>query len=128
MVYNLISFITFIYLLTQSKGKESENSYRKLKNSRWTATRTHTHTRKQSKYFDGHGRPSQTASIFGKSSHFPFPYFVYHITLHSGRRYVVILYTSEYMSLLYPTFHYFPRTTHSVFLYLPIVPIKKYKY
>ena len=29
----------------KNKGKESENSYRKLKSSRWTGTRTH--TRKQ---------------------------------------------------------------------------------
>ena len=28
--------------LTQNKGKESENSYRKLKSSQWTGTRTHT--------------------------------------------------------------------------------------
>ena len=28
--------------ITQNKGKESENSYQKLKRSRWTGTRTHT--------------------------------------------------------------------------------------
>ena len=43
---------------TQNKGKESENSYRKMKRSRWTGTQT------------------MISSIFGKSSHFPFHYFV----------------------------------------------------
>ena len=33
------------YLITQNKGKESENSYQKLKRSWWTGTQTH--TRKQ---------------------------------------------------------------------------------
>ena len=33
--------------ITQNKGKESENSYWKLKSSRWTGTRTH--TRKQNR-------------------------------------------------------------------------------
>ena len=28
--------------LTQNKGKESENSYQKLKRSQWTGTQTHT--------------------------------------------------------------------------------------
>ena len=28
--------------IKQNKGKESENSYQKLKSSRWTGTRTHT--------------------------------------------------------------------------------------
>ena len=33
----------YIYnILIQNKGKESENSYRKLKSSWWTGTRTHT--------------------------------------------------------------------------------------
>ena len=45
--------------ITQNKGKESENSYRKLKSSRWKGTRTHTETK--SKYFDG--RPSQSEEI-----------------------------------------------------------------
>ena len=31
--------------ITQNQGKESENSYKKLKRSQWTGTRTH--TRKQ---------------------------------------------------------------------------------
>ena len=43
---------------TQNKGKESENSYQKLKRSRWTGTRKHTVTK--SKYFDGHSRLSQS--------------------------------------------------------------------
>ena len=37
---------------------ESENSYQKLKRSRWTGTQTHTETK--SKYFDEHGRLSQS--------------------------------------------------------------------
>ena len=32
---------------TQNKGKESENSYRKLKSSRWTGTRPHTRKQNQ---------------------------------------------------------------------------------
>ena len=32
---------------TQNKGKETENSYRKLKSSRWTGTRTHTRKQNQ---------------------------------------------------------------------------------
>ena len=70
--------------ITQNKGKESENSYQKLKSSQWRGTGNHTVTK--SKYFDGHGRLSQSEnllclstvifSIFGKSFHFPFPYFV----------------------------------------------------
>ena len=30
-----------MYYVTQNKGKESENSYRKLKSSQWTGTQTH---------------------------------------------------------------------------------------
>ena len=41
--------------LTQNKGKESKNSYQKLKRIRWTGTRTHMETK--SKYFDGYGHP-----------------------------------------------------------------------
>ena len=33
--------------ITQNKGKESENSYRKLKSSRWTGTRTQTRKQNQ---------------------------------------------------------------------------------
>ena len=32
--------------ITQNKGKESENSYQKLKRSQWTGTRTHTRKQK----------------------------------------------------------------------------------
>ena len=32
--------------ITQNKGKESENSYQKLKSSWWTGIRTHTHGNK----------------------------------------------------------------------------------
>ena len=78
--------------MTQNKGKKSENSYQKLKSSRWTSTQTRkqnrnisidtavilnqkranvceqttkmasleTHTETKSKYFDGHGRLSQS--------------------------------------------------------------------
>ena len=48
---NLVRFLDHMerkvpkYELTQNKGKENENSYQKLKRSRWTGTRTH--TRKQ---------------------------------------------------------------------------------
>ena len=41
--------------ITQNKGKESENSNQKLKRSRWTDTR-----KKKLKYFDRHGRLSQS--------------------------------------------------------------------
>ena len=44
--------------ILQNKGKESENSYQKLKRSLWTGTRKHTVTK--SKYFDGHSRLSQS--------------------------------------------------------------------
>ena len=44
--------------ITQNKAKESENSYQKLKRSRWTGTRKHKVTKL--KYFDGHGRLSQS--------------------------------------------------------------------
>ena len=30
------------FVIVQNKGKESDNSYQKLKSSRWTGTRTHT--------------------------------------------------------------------------------------
>ena len=46
------------YAIIQNKGKESENSYKKLKRSRWTGTRKHTVTK--SKYFDGHSSLSQS--------------------------------------------------------------------
>jgi len=44
------------YSFTQNKGKESENSYQKLKRSQWTGTQKHTVTKL--KYFDGRGRLS----------------------------------------------------------------------
>ena len=44
--------------ITQNKRKESENSYQNLKISWWTDTRKHTETK--SKYFDWHGRLSQS--------------------------------------------------------------------
>ena len=42
----------------QNKGKESENSYQKLKRSWWTGTRKHTVTK--STFFDEHGHLSQS--------------------------------------------------------------------
>ena len=36
-----------ILILTQNKGMESENSYKKLKRSQWTDTRTHTRKQNQ---------------------------------------------------------------------------------
>ena len=48
--------------ITQNKGKESENSCRKLKRSRWTGIRTNTHTETKSKYFDGHDCPQSEES------------------------------------------------------------------
>ena len=47
-----------IYRISQNKGKESENSYQKLKRSQQTGTRKHTETK--SKYFDAHCRLSQS--------------------------------------------------------------------
>ena len=71
--YRLLNAINFLYRSrgkestevrkTENKGKESENSYRKLKSSWWTGTQTH--TRKQNQNISN-------SSIFGKSSHFPF--------------------------------------------------------
>ena len=42
--------------LTQNKGKESENSYRKLKSSQWTGTRTHTQKENQNILTDNQKR------------------------------------------------------------------------
>ena len=53
--------VWIIHTLTQNKGKESEISYQKLKRSQWTGTVC---------------LSTVISSIFGKSSHFPFPYFV----------------------------------------------------
>ena len=44
--------------ITQNKGKESENSYQKLK--RFVDRHTNTHTETKSKYFDGHSSLSQS--------------------------------------------------------------------
>ena len=44
--------------ITQNKRKESENSYQRLKRSRWTGSRKH--TVRKSKYFDGQSRLSQS--------------------------------------------------------------------
>ena len=95
--------------ITQNKGKETENSHRKLKS--WTGTRIH--TRKQNRNMWRHpcrvahihslysdwGRPCPSkyfdfvsvcvfvclstvnSSIFGGSSRFPFPYFIWYASL-----------------------------------------------
>ena len=44
--------------ISQTKGKESENSYQKLRRSQWTGTQKHMETKL--KYFDGHVHPSQS--------------------------------------------------------------------
>ena len=52
-------FMTYYVFLTQNKEKKrSENSYQKLKRSWRTGTRKHMVTK--SKYFDEHGRLSQS--------------------------------------------------------------------
>ena len=54
----LITLFSNINNITQNKGKENGNSYQKLKRSRWTDIRKHTVTKL--KYFNGHGRLSQS--------------------------------------------------------------------
>ena len=64
----------------QNKGKESENSYQKFEEI--TADRhTNTHTETKSKYFDGHGHPSQSEENFWQEFSLSFPLFcIIHIS------------------------------------------------
>ena len=69
-----------LFSISQNKGKESENSYRKLKSSRWTGTRTYTRKQNQNILILFPCvfvcLSTVNSSIFGKNSHFPFLYFV----------------------------------------------------
>ena len=54
----LLTHTNPIHIYHKNKGKESGSSYQKLKRPQWTGTQTHMETK--FKYFDEHGRLSQS--------------------------------------------------------------------